>query len=370
MLLNQKKTACPDNCRRCYFDFTLDLKPRCYPSQCKVTFGLNDEDGTCFSCPPGCDYCVKKSGLIKCILCSNGYGPNYELSGEIKTCVQCSLVDNCEICEMVDNNIQCKKSFCTNGKRYAYLKKDCSENDPSNFHTSINPCTGGQILVLKGLDAGKCKSCSVSCSDCQLNSAKNDVECNTCTSNLPNCMHCLQTSGPCTKCKSNYVLNKNGQCIQCPTSPTLCQDCRVDSNDPSKSVCLSYGCQKNSALRDIDFKCETCGISNCELCTKDAADTFQCLTCNNYYFLDKSGECKPCVANCLYCRDENTCLQNGCKEGYTRHKTQGNCISCPGAGVAGCEYENSTSNIYVTSCKKGYRLNIAGPVNLCESLLT
>jgi len=278
-------------------------------------------------------------------------------------CVTCSAITNCATIEL-DSSDACKCTTCNANFQLNSNKDGC-----------VDCTTGG------GGATTNCKECSLvapaqtvvdKCTKCQARYALNPAATPTCIkcSPDPGCDECtVDTSGAspttqnkCTKCAANWVLNNAGTCIQCPTG---CSECRTDPDDQTRALCLTFAC--SSALKDSDFTCDTCTISNCQYCVKNIANEFKCLKCNKGYYMDSNGACQGCTADCAFCLDGTACLPNGCKEGFIRHRTDGSCISCTGEGVARCIYQTATSDVLIPKiCKSGYKLDTSATPNVCE----
>lgn len=182
---------CPENCERCYVKSISDSNAVCYPSECKIGYGFDDNSGLCFSCGFGCDYCYKSSNDIFCKKCSGNYVPKFNEKRKIIKCLFCNI-ENCENCEFRNDNIKCASS--------GYLKK--KENNKSTISPPIFNCTNeyffengtsqqnlndrnvicpnGSIYILSGSDAGSCKRCPENCRVCELTTNGENVRCKTC----------------------------------------------------------------------------------------------------------------------------------------------------------------------------------------------
>lgn len=174
-----------------------DDKTVCYASKCAIKHGFDDTKGECFSCPDGCDYCKKTSNGIVCQKCSEKFAPKYSNNNVIETCESCSIWD-CDFCEVISGSVKCRRSPCaskqsnSSNRKFSFARNDCSGTCPSDLQCApgmINDenqvcfcrsCPAGSAVILKGLNAGVCKSCGPDCEKCELTSANDDVECKTC----------------------------------------------------------------------------------------------------------------------------------------------------------------------------------------------
>lgn len=392
-------------CGRCTTDTPTNkyiMKPD--QSECTQCTGITDCNAYTLRLNNGAYECA-------CTLC----GSSKILSADGKTCVDCSsltctggtiTVSSGTTCTCECGTGQIKKSDNTGCVSCAAAQKpNCASGNfalDSSSACICTKCDAGYVLKSDksclsctasnpGGDTPNCKTCTESgstpgnidvCQKCDDNFALNPGTSPT----IPTCMACqtgcktctVDTSAPsattvkkCTVCNAGYVLNNEGTCIQCPTSPAACSECRINPSDNTQALCLQFGCSGTASLRDSDFKCESCTVSNCKKCVKDIAGTVKCLKCNDAHYMDSSGNCQACVANCAFCVDGTTCIPNGCKEGFIRHRVDGNCITCTGTGVARCIYESAESdNLIPKICKSGYKLNTGVTPNVCERKLT
>lgn len=152
-------------------------------------------------CQDGCEYCKKTSEGSTCIKCSAEYAPKYKTgTTTIESCKLCSVLSNCNYCEVIGDTVTCLKSPCASkstgtNKKFNFGTLQCSDNCPSDLSCSnqksivdeggicyCRDCPNGSAVILSGSNAGICKSCGPFCQDCQLTDDKTNVICKTCES--------------------------------------------------------------------------------------------------------------------------------------------------------------------------------------------
>lgn len=414
------------NCRNCppvsalsYCQRVTANNGKCYCANCTM-----DSASNYYLLKPDQSECIKCNSVTNCAkytlkLANGAYEctckiclENKLLSTDGKHCVDCSSIVCTEGKIIVGTGGTCSCE-CYSGQ----IKRSdntgcvsCAAKVISNCHEKhfalselgiciCNKCIGGYVLKA---DKSTCLSCTTitpggitpNCHKCTESSKipGNINSCSMCVdgyalkleteSTTPSCMRCqtgcksctiekstfpITTAGKCKECYYGYALNSAGNCIQCPQTPSICNECRIDPDDNKKTLCLQWSCSDTGALRDLDFKCETCSIKNCNKCVIEINGKAKCLQCNNSYFKNNDGLCKACIANCNFCTDEKSCIPNGCKEGFIRDRIHGICISCTGSGVARCVYEGTESdNLIPKLCKSGYKLNTITKPIVCE----
>ncbi|CAD5126272.1 DgyrCDS14431 [Dimorphilus gyrociliatus] len=227
---------------------------------------------------------------------------------------------------------------------------NCLEySSPAEFST-VSECTkciaGWALEQASSTSSSKCHQCQLGCETCIV-----DV------SSTPT------TVNRCTVCSKSYALNNAGTCIKCPYN---CDECRVDPENQNNALCLSFGCT-SGALNDANFSCQSCSIANCAICVQQINGMFKCLKCNQGYYKDDDGICQACMQNCPFCFNNQSCIPDGCKEGFIRHRTEGTCLPCIGDGVARCSFDTATFNILIPEmCKIGFRLDTSTNPPSCE----
>jgi proprotein convertase subtilisin/kexin type 5 len=166
----------------------------------------------------------------------------------------------------------------------------------------------------------------------------------------PNCLSCSQFM--CTSCINGFILEK-GSCIMkcnipcetCNVSSTLCLTCILGY---TFDATLPSNCRPNSSPNTtlINYMicpfgyilsnsgCSAClTTSNCARC--NSSNLAQCTSCLDGFYLNQTGFCFQCSANCAKCLANNVCLE--CSDGYiadtsvysiTTISRPINCISC------------------------------------------
>ena len=208
-------------CELCLSNFALDTDGKCTICNGKYITNPNGVK-KCMECSdflPNCAYCENNV----CVTCETGF-----YLSESKTCIQCQdlaeydvtqdiLYEKCNYCSnFFENCFSCDKSICF----------QCLTN---NFHkdfTSCSPCMddGGDAV---------CFSCS---------SIETSIE---------NCALCefFNTKFQCIKCKDNFYLTPQGECISCNQSES-----QVIFNG---KYCLTYSLpihETNALVNPNDFR--------------------------------------------------------------------------------------------------------------------
>ena len=214
-------------------------------------------------------------------------------------------------------------------------KPNCSSCD----HTNCSLCDGD--------------ICLISLKNCQENEYYNlkTFKCEKCGFN---CAKCISNS-KCTECNLTYKL-VNQYCVR------------------------NKECQKLSGTGNYSSNCLPCP-DNCAFCD---LHTFKCSVCNNGYFLHNNS-CQKCMANCLFCKDQRSCMR--CKLNYQYKNSQ--CIkinpermrinSTKGKeeehlqsnkdlldSTSYCDFSDS-SNKTCMICAKGFYLGIDNTCKSCSS---
>ncbi|CAD5114104.1 DgyrCDS3250 [Dimorphilus gyrociliatus] len=359
-------------CLKCFISFcakySLQLVSGQYYCRCTLCLDeavLNDDGTKCVDCSS--TTCVGGSKYVSDDMCKCRCKSDEILSKDEITCISCSemSISQCKVDKLyLDNNI-CKCSECLEGYTLSFDSKQCLSCTTSPgagtshcrkcrhdknllTHTSFCVECNDNYGLYHGIQStGTCIQCGVGCKACEV--------------------HLGSTNKQCKECLAGYALNSEKICVQCPQTPMACSDCYFDSSDETKILCKQFSCIGNSALRDKDFKCEICPISNCLLCTKDISSKFVCLKCSKSYFIDSSGQCESCASDCDFCTEKDKCLPDGCKDGFIRKRLVGTCVKCTGEGVLRCSYESTLSdNLIPQLCESSYYLNNEVTPNACE----
>lgn len=362
-------------------------------AQCKCTSGYgkvldqnNNPTGQCAKCPDNCISCDENSEF--CDECEDEYGfvlnKNKENTGQCQKCI-----GNCKKCS--DDY-----TFCTECPYYFGLVLDKNnENTGKCSNCLIAHCYACQT------DYTICEFCSVPYT-LVTDYEKGTSKCVRCPEG---CTYCMDDPNICQSCDTTFgpEYDKNGKetgkCVPCPEncyscneSPDKCERCTegygliIDSNGESTGKCercrdprCNY-CSENSneicnyRMIEKDEDKETVTIvenrktvkntikSTINNCKDSSYDPNLCSVCDDGYgfvIVDgkRTGECKKCGENCLYCRT-NADLCTLCKDGF------GFVIDSSGKPTAECKpcQENclSCSSDYQTCklCKDGYGLEL------------
>ena len=167
---------CGSNCKQC----TEIACEQCDP-------GFFEELGSCFSCPIGCEECIKESGTLKCTKCFN---PTYFIKSDLSGCS-----DDCQAGETKDSPNKrcwlCETNCATCGQNGCNLCKDTFYKKTGE-NTCI-ACPSGCKKCYSNIDCSEClgpteyvATDGVSCSpDCQQREYKDDgtMTCKTCPTN-------------------------------------------------------------------------------------------------------------------------------------------------------------------------------------------
>ena len=139
--------------------------------------------------------------------------------------------------------------------------------------SSMRVCPEGQAMesavCIDCVDVG-CKSCprdSRNCEECSERQALESGRCIDCAQD--SCLTCAEDSKVCTECAVGYVLNEQGQCIDCDGKEYVqCEECSLDGK------CSK--CAIGHRLDEIDKVCIPCNDDSCEACT-----VTECNTCRD-----------------------------------------------------------------------------------------
>lgn len=119
--------------------------------------------------------------------------------------------------------------------------------------------------------------------------------------------------GVCNQCKAGYNL-KNNRCIADPCSQKSC-------SGPTPTCSLSSGkavCSCTSTSCGAGGKC----VRHPNYNPTTLSNNYSLCVCSSGYYLNSSGGCSKCSANCKSCTDGSTC--NTCADGYTL--SSGKCV--------------------------------------------
>lgn len=252
----------------------------------KCIQGYYSNQGICIKCVANCLDCITSS----CITCAQGF---YNQLGLCQSCES-----NCLTCEQTGKN--CKS--CRTGQ-FLSLSGYCLDFDCVSL-TNCNKCEGTEILICLECKAG--------------NYLASDKACNKCISNCESCSSSLD----CNTCSVGFYLFQN-TCLPCGNK---CASCKNLSDCTQCMPNYQLDGQKNCNLIECKFNCRFCKGLN----------TNDCITCNDGFFLEKTGICYKCSNMCLTCKGqgEDQCLS--CREG--KSLVDGRCFN-----IVNTDYSNVKS---------------------------
>lgn len=285
-----------------------------------------------------CSYCFQSS---VCILCNQNYNlvngtcTSYQLPANcssLANCVACNSSNQCTACLsgylLLNGNCVCQYQNCLNCISNAF----CTQCASPTVATIINSA-GCLPPIVPGV---------------------------LCT--VPNCLNCLNV-GICAQCDNGFSLQSNGACVQnvcnkgnnctlCNFNQTVCYVC-----NPGFIQSTLFG--PSCTPVNLNYSCQ---VSGCALCS--SSNPNQCQTCSPYYFIN-DGACQAysCIANCIACLSNNTCLV--CQAGFYL-STANTCllnayfpsaVACPTGqnaipGCVGCQ-TNAQSQTICSMCMYG-----------------
>lgn len=170
---------------------------------CNNNFLINTAGDNCVACGssqiPNCATFVLESDTCKCTACN----ANYKLKTDKSGCVDCTsggggATANCKDCSLV-TPAETAVDKCTTCQAGYALNPGTAPTNPTCLQCLPNP----------------------GCAKCTVDTAASPAT----------------TINKCTECSSGYVLNSAGTCIQCPTSPAACSDCRIDPDNENNALC-------------------------------------------------------------------------------------------------------------------------------------
>ena len=214
--------------------------------------------------------------------------------------------------------------------------------------------------------SGSCYPCNDNCKEssdnCECNSCnEGDILLNgQCISCDSNCLTCLLLPTKCTSCKEGFYLNSNNKCVGCInncrtcSSENICTSC-LDNYYLVENICIP--CPFNCKTQINNCLCEDCNDGfylsnnnclNCDQnCLKCADSAYNCLSCNEGYYLNSDKSCVRCPELCKSCSSENIC--DLCQDHYFTF--EGICYECN----INCK-TTENDNCKCESCGDGYYL--------------
>ena len=348
-----------DNCSKCGEGIFSDTCAQCEPKSFSLFNGLgcfkcDDPEYGQRGCKGDCDSSLYDNGLdnVLCKECKEGY------FNEDGFCFQCSIGSD----------------YCTN------CIYDKSERDQNKKFKCLD-CLGGLNGEYRVRDDGKCHKCSIPyCLECKYTPGTNDQECVKCIDNYyidqsltcsqctrinnianGNCYHCPQESIPNSdkqncRCNSYYVLKDSITCTYCGSH---CYQCKY-IKDKDKTECID--CDEGFYINN-EKTCSDCG-GNCAKCHLDSHKNLICEKCKTGLVLIDN-ICYSCPPNCENCQNKmnsnNKPICNYCKSYYELDKNNNVCLKCPN-NCPKCHL-NAQNKLICDSCDYNY---VRNKEEICE----
>ena len=213
------------------------------------------------------------------------------------------------------------------------------------------------------------------------------------------CSFSLQRNKPLRcegECKTGYIESSEGICSPCNSINKGCYECHYDNEYPSnykgikrkrRFVCdfceEGYVNSPNGECLD----CKDLGLEYCSKCEVDPInnENYICTKCDNYFFLDETGQCQVCatieskaiyknkcidcdkalqggVEHCLYCNNkEDRIICKQCSDGYILLTNNNTCLEIAKNKILenfyNCEQLTMENNkLFCSKCKYLYSL--------------
>ena len=364
----------------------------CYPSYFLKNYEYENLK-TCISCSSEIEYCSECELVNNNIICKKCYENSFLVEGrcirscDYSTCLNCVYENSRYVCgqcrdkyylSTIEDTKYCKA--CPQGCRTCSNDETCS-NCIEGYKLNGNTCEfycriGGYT---------HCLSCDYNtknkCKECEYGYYLPDGETNNCYSCGSNCISCegKKYNPVCTKCRYGYEI-KDGRCVKMCNLGNNWDYCKTCD---SENTYLCGSCFDGYYLsKYYKYWCSYCGDYRVKKCHEDSNGNVIIDECQSSYVLARNQCVEKCEdniywTNCLVCHEEtdkiDECKQ--CKNGYflpNDFDSKTYCYSCP-YYCKSCQ--GSYYNPTCTECKEGYILSggkclkecITGSGNLCKS---
>ncbi|CAG9329825.1 unnamed protein product [Blepharisma stoltei] len=318
-----------NECQKCKSDFAFDANLNCVSSpkpNCKTLY-----NGNCIQCVDGYYWksysCLSCSDITNCELCDNGSTCTQCLAGfflqSTTSCVSCrSLNPFCLVCDSAS---------------------ECTQCDSTHYLTDLGTCASSGPAYCKNTKSNNLSNC-IECLE-GYNWDQNNKICKACSDIMQHCAECEEGNiedFECLKCDVGYALDPNGVCIKSPLKNCEigldafhCEECL----DGSVGTCLSAGAP----------------IANCKIANTESS---YCVDCILGYSHTKEGLCECSAEYCTTCNTDDGSICDMCIDNY-----YGDCVACS-TKISNCD---TCEGGVCTKCSEGYYL-FESQCNLCTEV--
>lgn len=304
-----------------------------------------------------------------CNICSNNYtcsncSIDYSFDATIPACViDCTIVNNCSTCFYNVTTAVTECSTCIMG--YSIISvNNCSTVCGDGIRMGNEACDDG------GNSSGD--GCS---SDCYIEPT---YFCNDTFPNASNCSKCMNfcdscvDNYTCTNCSFDYAFDSVvGACVIDCSPITLCTACSVAAFNLTCDQCIqgyspiSNICQTvcGDGFRAGNESCDDNNTANSDGCADNCTveESYFCADNTSMATLNQS-VCSPCIAFCVLCSDNVSCIQ--CRSNYVYLATNNTCfVDC--SNITLCSTCTFTTMVICDSCAAGYKVLSNICVNIC-----
>ena len=339
---------------------------------CNESYYVNDTF-FCSECPETCSTCMNSSWCDVCVTRAE-IDPDTSVCACINRSQYNSTTGACECYEGYGESCV----LCSNRSYWDSNNSSClCINNSSPKANNSSECTcdlgfgynsvTGTCDPCADLNCSKCPSDYQICEACDSTFFLNETSqcedcpgpCNTCT-NATTCLDCVyraefnEISSNCT-CIENSAYNSTTDQCECTTGQgSICQLCpnhtfynettnECQCNENSSNSSGSCICNSGFGYNQYNDTCQLCALSNCLQCS---GDYNECEVCDSTYFVNETNGCSKCVAPCLKCSNETTCID--CIYGADYNSTKESCTCTANSNL------NSTLGSCVCDKKFGF----------------